>query len=669
MIILIINPDKDQELPTIKKQLKNKWMKTNIIFLFVLILAINNQLYSQEFDFVKSFFPKKDNIRSKAYHPVSANTSNYDLKYYRFDINVDPAISYINASVTPKFIMSDVSKQIYFDFYSGMKVDSVIYHGKKVDYNFSGEYELLIQIEEQSFSNSLDSLTIYYQGNPSSSGFGSFETGTMNCDQNMPVLWTLSEPYGARDWWPTKQVLNDKIDSCDIFITTPKAYKAGSNGLLISRKDRNDGTITHHWKHKYPEPAYLIAIAVAQYSEYVDWVPVSNGDSIMVLEYVYPCNLESAKSKTSDIVPTMQFFIELFGDYPYKEEKYGHAQFGWGGGMEHSTMTFVTAFNHSLLAHELAHQWFGDKITCGSWEDIWLNEGFATYLEGLTYDFNRDPNRWKNWKNNNLNNALYSPHGSVFVDDTTSVGRIFSGSLSYSKGAYVLHMLRYILGDEDFFGAIRNYIHDPELIYGYARTDDLRKHFEKQSGKDLNYFFNDWIYGKGFPIYSINFDAGSGSQLKIKIHQDRSDESVSFFELPVPLQLIGENKDTIIVLNNVANDQEFVINAGFNVKEIIFDPDKNLCAKLNFVNITKENESNDFIIYPQPASEGFYISSEKKIAEIIISDINGKILKKDKFENYERVYMELPAFIKSGVYLLQILNNDSNVIKKILIQN
>src|SRR5690606_26242544 len=126
----------------------------------------------------------------------------------------------------------------------------------------------------------------------------------------------------------------------------------------------------------------------------------------------------------------------------------------------------------------LAHQWFGNKVTCGSWEDIWLNEAFATYLTGLSYEHIRGDVAWHSWKNGLQNSIKAQPGGSVFVNDTTDRGRIFDGRLSYNKGAYVLHMLRWILGDADFFLACRNYINDPELEFGFAYTPDLIAHFE-----------------------------------------------------------------------------------------------------------------------------------------------------------------------------------------------
>ena len=637
-----------------------------IVYTIGITFLLSPKVKAQEEIFIKSLFPEKNISKSRAFYPNSANTGNYDLKYYRFNIYVDPVEAYIRGSVTPKFIMTSDSKSIFFDFNSEMEIDSVLYHGQQVAAEFTGDYEMRVDLGTTIKKGFLDSLTIYYQGDPSSSGFGSFEKGEMGCDQSKNVLWTLSEPYGARDWWPTKQSLNDKIDSIDMYVTTPAGNKVGSNGLLINTT-LNNNLVTYYWKHTYPEPAYLVAIAVADYAEYIDWVPLKTGDSLMVLEYVYPCNLEYAKSKTSDIIPSMQLFIDLFGEYPYAKEKYGHAQFGWGGGMEHSTMTFVSSFGHGLLAHELAHQWFGNKITCGSWEDIWLNEGFATYIEGLTYDFGINPPKWESWKNNNLNSALSKPFGSVFVDDTTSVGRIFSGSLSYSKGAYVLHMLRFVIGDKDFFQSIWNYIHDHELIYGYALTEDFQKHVEDVTGKNMGEFFKDWIYGRGYPVYSINFDSKSDGSIKIVINQKQSDPSVPYFEMPVPVKVIGSSKDTIVVLNNTYNGQEFNLNIGFKANSLVFDPAKWLCAKVDVISETSELISEKDLIYPNPTSGDFNIKSDSQIERIIISDLNGKKYLNYKIENQFNVKLEVPEGIGNGVYFVNIFTTKGNNLKKLVV--
>lgn len=637
-----------------------------LLCVFMVFFISGIKLTAQDDSFIKALIPGKEHGRNRAFYPNSSKTGNYDLKHYRFDLQVDTEVEYIKGNVTPTFLMTSDAGTVYFDFNSEMNIDSVFYHGQKVEAEFTGDYEMKVNLGTVIKKGELDSLTIYYQGNPSSSGFGSFEIGNMNCDQNKHVLWTLSEPFGARDWWPTKQTLNDKIDSTDIYVTTPVGYKVGSNGLLISSTEKN-GYVTHFWKHTYPEPAYLIAIAVADYAEYIDWVPLDSGDSLMVLEYVYPCNLTYAKSKTSDIVPSMQLFIKLFGEYPYAKEKYGHAQFGWGGGMEHSTMTFISSFGHSLLAHELAHQWFGDKITCGSWEDIWLNEGFATYIEGLTYDFGINPQKWLTWKSNNLNSALSQPNGSVFVDDTTSVGRIFSGSLSYSKGAYVLHMLRYVTGDDDFFAAIRNYIHDDDLIYGYALTEDLIEHFEKQTGKQLDEFFNDWIYGKGFPVYSFEFDSKSDGTVSIKVRQKQSDPSVSYFEMPVPVNLKGSNKDTTVILYNDHDAQVFDLDIGFKVDELIFDPEKWLCAKVDQVNEISELQFEENSVSPNPASDRITVFSERQLMRVIITDMSGTVLVDKNVNKKLSEEIELPIEMKNGFYLVKIITSGGNNLRKLCV--
>ncbi|MBK8564305.1 MAG: hypothetical protein IPN76_13450 [Saprospiraceae bacterium] len=261
--------------------------------------------------------------------------------------------------------------------------------------------------------------------------------------------------------------------------------------------------------------------------------------------------MTTAQTGTANLVQVLQFYDSLFVTYPFHEEKYGHAQFGWGGGMEHQTMSYVSSFGWGLLTHELAHQWFGDMVTCGSWEDIWLNEGFATYLEGISRE--RFPSQvqtqWYDWKAGKISSIVSQPGGSVLVDDTTSVNRIFSSRLSYNKGSYLLHMLRWKLGGDAFFGGLRNYLNDRQ--YDYARTTSLQSHLEATSGQDLDEYFEDWFRGQGFPSYKVVWEQSSQGDVYIQLNQTTSmPSSVDFFEMPVPILLIGADNDTIVRLEH-----------------------------------------------------------------------------------------------------------------------
>ncbi|MBT8190696.1 MAG: T9SS type A sorting domain-containing protein, partial [Bacteroidia bacterium] len=448
----------------------------------------------------------------------------------------------------------------------------------------------------------LDSISISYEGVPSHSGFGTFETATHN---GVPVLWTLSEPYGAKHWWPCKQDLNDKIDSIDVIVRVPEGNKVGTSGVLINEISDSSGTVQYHWKHRYPIPAYLIAISVTNYEEFTDYVFYGPDDSIPVVNYVYPEDLQIAKVQLYNTVEQMELFNELFGLYPFADEKYGHMQFNWGGGMEHQTMSSMGGFSYQLQAHELAHQWFGDKVTCGSWQDIWLNEGFATYLTALTFEFlNPGSGAWYNWKRSAINEVTNSAGGSTFVYDTTNVSRIFNGRLTYRKGALILHMLRWKLGDEIFFNAIKNYINDPELAFGYARTSDLQRHLESESGFDLDEFFDDWLYGQGYPRYIFNYNY-QDNKLRVRLDQETSHESVDFFEMPVPVLISGDVSDTLLIFDHQFSGQEYEFDIDFEPNEITIDPDHWLISRFNTIQefqlTSVENTAlEDIVIAPNP---------------------------------------------------------------------
>ncbi len=562
-------------------------MKLTPTSLFIVLFSFLFTLsgYSQLNKFQVIVNAERRAAQNRIQFKANLNTSNYDIKYHRLEWTVDPASDpdSISGKVTTYWEAVAPMNTIIFDLADNMIVSQVMQRSESLAYRQNGD-ELVVTLPSPLAAGILDSLKITYGGNPISTGFVSFE---QNTHDGIPVLWTLSEPYGAMDWWPCKQDLTDKADSIDVFVTHPQfynthEYKTASNGVLVS-ETVDDSTKTTHWKHGYPIPAYLIAIAVTNYSVYHDYAYEGTDREFPITNYVYPEHLADVQKLTPVTADIMEFFGELFEMYPYADEKYGHAEFNWGGGMEHTTMSFMGSFNRGLIAHELAHQWFGDKITCGSWEDIWLNEGFATYLEALTREHFDGNEAFLEWRKNTVSNITSEPNGSVRCTDTTNVNRIFSWRLTYQKAAMVLHMLRYIVGDTDFFMAIQNYLADPELAFGYARTIDLQNHFEAQSGIDLDNFLADWYMGEGHPSYQLLWDQ-SGENAYFLINQSQSHPSVSFFEMLVPIKVYGnDGKSQWLRLENTENGQLFVENVSFPITSVQFDPERALITANNKV--------------------------------------------------------------------------------------
>ncbi len=386
-------------------------------YLILLFLFLTVQCFSQTFEEDQSAILEAEtkSATSRINYRANANTGNYDVKYHKLEFTINPSVASISGVVTTHFEAKETMSQIIFDLTNNMTVSQVLQNGSSITFSQNTNDELIINLSTTVNQGQTGIVEVTYSGVPQASGFDSFEASTHSGD---PVLWTLSEPYGAKDWWPCKQDLNDKIDSIDVFITTPQfntqseEYVAVSNGLEQSQTIIGANKTTH-FKHEFPIPAYLVAIAATNYEVYSHEVP-NNGNPFDIVNYVYPESLASAQASTGITVNIMELFSNLFEEYPYSSEKYGHAQFGWGGGMEHTTVSFMGSFGRNLIAHELAHQWFGDKITCGSWKDIWLNEGFATYLSGLVVEDLDGNAAFTTWKQNRVNNITSQPDGAVY---------------------------------------------------------------------------------------------------------------------------------------------------------------------------------------------------------------------------------------------------------------
>jgi len=637
-------------------------MKNTFLFLYLFWLSLSfSQIYESELKEIVNAEMKSASSQMSV--TINPNTLDYDVTYHQLEFTVNPANYFISGTVTTTFTALTDMNSIIFDMANELTVTSVKKNGVAMTFSESGNNELVINFPSTVFIGTSSSVEIIYSGAPPVSGFSAFAAQT---HAGTPVLWTLSEPYGARDWWPCKQDLNDKINAIDVYITAPSQYIAVSNGLEINQT-LNGANKTTHFHHNYPIPAYLIAIAVTNY-DIINQTAGTAPNTFPIVNYIYPeNNTISVQIQLQKTPLIMNLYETLFETYPFKNEKYGHAQFGWGGGMEHTTVSFMNNFSRSLIAHELAHQWFGDKVTCGSWKDIWLNEGFATYLASMVIE-NFDGNvAFISNKNSMINNITSQPGGAVYLTDTeaTDANRIFSSRLSYNKGAMVLNMLRFKMGDTPFFQALKNYLADTNLAYKYAVTSDLKWHLEAVYGSSLTEFFDDWVYNQGFPTYNIIAQNWGAGQAKISITQTQSHSSVSYFEMPVPVRLSGAGGLTFdTVLENTFNNQEFIISVPFVVTGIEFDVKKELISKNNVATLANENFGieNTVVLYPNPVFDEIHVQipSNILIKNIIFYNSLGQKVLETNTLNFSI------STLASGVHFVDIETSEGVIHKKII---
>jgi aminopeptidase N len=643
-------------------------MKKFIHFFFLLSVTFS---FSQttELEFEKMVESESKSAASTMNVQVNPNTQNYDVTYHelRFTVNPNNTTASISGIVKTTFTALANMNTITFDMATQLVVSSVTMNSVNLTYSQSN-YELNINFPSTISSGTSASVIITYAGIPPTAE-GAFTRSTHN---GTPVIYTLSEPFGARDWWPCKQDLNDKINSFDMYITAPATFNSVSNGLEQSRIVTGANATTH-FKHLYPIPAYLIVLNVTNYEVYNQQGGLGTVASpyFPIINYLYPETNTATTQTQLGVTPTIiNFFESILEPYPFRNEKYGHAQFGWGGGMEHTTVSSMFNFSRDLIAHEMAHQWFGDKITCGTWKDIWLNEGLTEYMSGMVYEFLDGASTFVNWKSNKITSITSQLGGATYLTDAgaLNVNTIFSSRLTYNKGSMITHMLRWKLGDVKFFQALKSYLADPALAYGYAVTANLKSHLEAaDNGNSLTEFFNDWLYNQGYPTYTITAQNWGTGQVKIIVNQTQSHSSVSFFEMPLEIRLTGSGAQVLdVVVNNTTNAQEFIVSVPFVVTGVAFDPNKHIISKNNTATLGTETfDMNSAIsVYPVPSENELTIQfpSNVTLYKVEIYNNLGQLLKTD-FKNILDI-----SGLSSGVHFLKIETSEGifhkNFIKK-----
>lgn len=461
-------------------------------------------------------------------------------------------------------------------------------------------------------------LNVSYTGTSFNAGaFGAISVGTHS--GSSPVVATLSEPFYSYAWWPAKDGdIDQPGDMSDKFtlefnITAPNNYASPSNGTLLGVDALSGGRSRYRWASNYPIATYLVSFAATNYNT---WTlnynypagPFNPAGTMPVQFYIYPGNDSPAnRNAWGNCVNMLPVFRTVFGEYPFVNEKYGIYNFNFGGGMEHQTMTGQGTFSESVTAHELGHQWWGDMITCKTWSDIWLNEGFARYSECL----------WEERKTGSINTTAYfdavnarrpSNNGaddSVYVYNTTA-SRIFSSTYSYNKGGWVLHMLRHVVGDTAFFNTLNTY--RQQYQGSAATTDEFAAVATAVSGKNLTKFFDQWVKQRGAPTYQYGWQSVNvvgQNYLLLRINQTQTatagspPQVQSIYEMPVDLNVtIGGSPQTLVVQND-ARTEWFVVPVSGPVTALNFDSN-NLDATSPRAYILRGNATNQAYVAGPP---------------------------------------------------------------------
>jgi aminopeptidase N len=604
--------------------------------------------------------------------------NDYDVKFYFLDITVSNTSTYIEGNTTINALAVTVVDTFAFELIPLMTISQVIINDvdyTDVFYREGASNNVLVPIEEIAEGDMI-SAQIFYSGTPDG---GSFFVGVDN-DYSPAwqkyMTWTLSEPFAASDWFAVKQDLEDKADSCWVFLTTNSENMAGSQGVLTDVVDLGDGNTRYEWKSNYPIAYYLISFAVSEYQDYSIYAFPEQmaGDSILIQNFIYdsPGCLEYYQDNI-DVTPEM---IELLSDlyilYPFSEEKYGHCLTRLGGGMEHQTMTTIGGFSFGLVAHELGHMWFGDNVTCATWSDIWINEGFATYSDYLCRYYLQSPSAGTSFMIDTQNDVMDVAGGSTYIPESQiypgNEWRIFDGRLSYDKGAAIIHTLRHeIQNDNLFFEVMETF--QTQFTDSTATGDDFKEVAESVTGMDFDPFFDQWYYGEGYPIYDFEWYATDNGYFHLTSTQSTS-SITPLFEMLMDFKLVFmDGSDTIISLYQTDNLNEFEVYLGKKVAAVQVDPNNWTMEKTNslVVGMKETDKQVYFTIGPNPVNDYlnvYFLNPSNEMKEVSVSDISGKIILQTNTNN-QQLRLNTSS-LNNGVYIVSVTDGKDVLVKRFI---
>jgi aminopeptidase N len=641
----------------------------------VLFFIISLPLLAQEHHcaLIKQQYAQSLLEHQKATSALMPNISHelkYDVKFVHMMLNLERTTKFVSGGVkTVATVTAAVMDTFMCVLHENHTIDSIRFNGNLVT---ATRVDSAVKIKPtlpipngQNFT-----VTIYYKGTPpvGAAAIGSgFSNATSGAWGNQ-VTWSLSEAIAAYHWWPCKQILTDKIDSSWVFVTTDSVNKVGSNGLLkntvvVGNKKR------YEWKNKHMIDYYLISVAIARYKEYNLYAkPLYIGaDSILIQNYIYDNAINNTswintqKVELNKMPSVLNFFCKVYGMYPFYKQKYGHCMAPFSGGMEHQTMTSLGFFDYYLDAHELGHQWWGDNVTCKSWGDIWINEGFAVYSEHLTAQYLDPPNFASNLTSAH-NNIMTQAGGSVYFtgSDTMNSARIFSSRLTYDKGGAIIHTLRFLTNNDSlWFQTLRGF--QNQFKNSTASTVDFINYYQSQTSISPTQFFNQWYYGEGYPTFDVKWNF-VGNTAVIKSTQSTSmPSSVPLFVTPMEYKIQRTSApDTVVRVMHSNQTEIYAFPVLGTVVGVVCDPNNWVINKV--IGPAQDATLTDLgceplltteaAISPNP-SEGIYNLklNGNSACNYTITDLSGKLVAEGNCVGDVTIDISDQA---NGIYILKL---------------
>jgi Peptidase family M1 domain len=568
-----------------KKQQERTTVMTKHISYQKRVLLIEFSLFiflpvarAQQSEVMQSFRQTEQENWQEYIHAVKSlpAESNFDVRFYHLSIDLNIASPYLQGNMLCRFSTTENNTtSIKLSLRREFTIDSIT--GNTSSFVFAGD-SIVISLDRVFQVGDSGWITVYYRGIPpvanNTKGLRYVTHAT-----NQRVIVSLSTPFLSYYWWPCKDGPGDKPDSVYVDISIPDTSIAGipvvaiSNGVLSNIVSAG-GKNTFEWREHYPIIPYYVMAAVSNYRDFHQTFSGTHQEQFPLDYYVFDEHLTAAQQGVADLPQAMELFSDKFGVYPFATEKYGMTQLGFYGAIENQTNTIINNMGLSYFGvsvHELAHMWFGDMITCQNWHHGWLNEGFATYCEALWAEHTGGFNSYKNY----MQNFQFFSGGTLYLQDISDPFNIFI-SIIYDKGAYVLHMLRGVLGDSVFFACLSAYASDPALRYGHATTEDFESVCESVSQQNLAFFFQQWVYDQYYPMYGYSYSQNLSTwETTVTIRQTQSSLGRrTVFTMPVQLKFLFQGGgDTTLTVWNDQQIQTYQITIPHAIAAMQFDPD------------------------------------------------------------------------------------------------